>query len=87
MKKLNLRKTRTPETRETLERFLCWPTLLQKWKNKKVLIWSGQWQLYWRSNKCGYTCSPFEAGIYDFDEAFFATKHCGPEKRIEFKLA
>jgi hypothetical protein len=54
--------------------------------NKRVRIWSGEWGMYWRPNYSGYTRDGLEAGVFDFDEAWLHTSHCGPEKRIEFRI-
>ena len=48
------------------------------------LIWSGEHQAYWRPDSCGYTTIRAAAGRYTFDEAWKATSHAGPEKKIEF---
>ena len=64
-----------------------WPSLCERWRGKQVRIWSGQWEAYWRPNGAGYTTDGLEAGVYDFSEALARTSHCGPEKRIEFKMA
>lgn len=50
-----------------------------------VLIWSGEHGAYWRPNSCGYTTLPAEAGRWTLAEAYFQTKHCGPEKSISFQ--
>ena len=47
-----------------------------------VLIWSGQWGLWWRPNYNGYTGKIEEAGVYDARDALAHTIHCGPEKKI-----
>ena len=49
-------------------------------------IWSDQWGAYWRENKCGYTNDKGKAGVYSFEEAFKATSHCGPEKKIYYEF-
>lgn len=50
-----------------------------------VLIWSGEHRSYWRPNGNSYTANPATAGRWTFAEAYFATKHCGPEKAISFQ--
>lgn len=50
----------------------------------KVRIYSKQWQMFWRENRSGYTNHPENAGIYDIEDAYKATSHCGEEKGIEF---
>ena len=49
-----------------------------------VYIYSGEHHAYWRPKAQGYTSNLNEAGVWLFPEAFAITKHCGPEKRIEF---
>lgn len=53
--------------------------------NKKVLIYSGQWGSYWRSNSAGYTSNTNEAGVYTAKDAWDNVSHCGPEKLIDFR--
>jgi hypothetical protein len=55
-----------------------------KMAGKRVLIWSGEHGCYWRPDRCGYTRRTDDAGIYEFHDAWAATSHCGPEKRIAF---
>ena len=50
-----------------------------------VRIWSGEHHAWWRENRCGYTTHKMEAGIYRFADAYDATAHCGPEKRIQLQ--
>lgn len=50
----------------------------------KVLIWSGEHEAYWREGCCGYTDQKSQAGVYVFEDAYDATKHCDPSKRIAF---
>lgn len=49
----------------------------------KCLIWAGDGGCYWLANYCGYG-GISDAGIYDFEDAFEHSRHCGPEKRIEY---
>lgn len=49
------------------------------------LIYSGEHGAYWRPGGHGYTTRPDEAGRWTLAEAYFATKHCGPEKAISFQ--
>ena len=51
---------------------------------KQVWIWSGEHHAWWRENRCGYVDEIRGAGVYDFAEAFRATSHCGPEKKIRY---
>lgn len=48
----------------------------------RVRIWSGQWQLWWRSNGAGYTPCKADAGIYEIDDAWGRVYHVGPEKKL-----
>lgn len=50
----------------------------------KVFIWSDEHRAYWRPGRAGYTTHQIAAGIYDFEDAWNSTRHCGPEKRIVF---
>lgn len=54
------------------------------WLGKKVFIWSREHSAFWRENARGYTTYTNDAGVYDFADAYEHTKHCGPEKKIEF---
>ena len=69
---------------ETLDRMLRWPGLTHAWTGKTVRIYSGEHRAFWRANGAGYTLHPIDAGVYPFADAYDATKHCGPEKEIEF---
>jgi hypothetical protein len=51
---------------------------------ERVRIWSQEHQSYWRANAQGYTRELAAAGIYDFEDAYARTKHCGPEKMIHY---
>lgn len=51
--------------------------------NDKVLIYAGDGRCYWKQDQHGYT-SALYAGVFSREEAIALTKHCGPEKRIEF---
>lgn len=51
-----------------------------------VLIWSDEHRAWWRPDRCGYTTIRDRAGVYSFDDAWDATHHCGPEKRIVFEV-
>lgn len=57
----------------------------EHWLGRKVRIWSAEHQAWWRANRCGYTVHPEAAGTYSFAEAWEATRHCGPEKRIIYE--
>jgi len=53
-------------------------------KIDRVLIYSGEWQAYWRPGGKGYTTSEGEAGIYNMVEAYNKTSHCDSSKKITF---
>lgn len=48
----------------------------------KVRIWSNEWKQWWKPKAQGYSPDINDAGIYDAQDAFRRTKHCGPEKKI-----
>lgn len=52
----------------------------------KVRIWSGEYGLWWKADRQGYTDSPERAGVYPFADAWHASGHCGLEKRIAFDV-
>lgn len=68
--------------KETLYRIKRWPTLLSRFPF--VRIYSAEHQAYWRGTGQGYTLIPEESAIWEAEDAFDRTKHCGPEKKIEF---
>jgi hypothetical protein len=57
-----------------------------KLAGKRVRIWSDEHRAWWRRDCCGYTVHAEAAGIYAFEDAWQATNHCGPEKRIVFEV-
>jgi hypothetical protein len=57
-----------------------------KFAGQKVLIWSGEHLAWWRPNAAGYTTVRENAGVYLFEDAYDRTRHCGPEKKIEYYL-
>ena len=57
-----------------------------KLAGKQVRIWSAEHGAFWRENRCGYTIYRELAGVYLFEDAWLATNHCGPEKRISFEV-
>lgn len=59
---------------------------MQKNKDKKVMIHSGECGLYWRPNRSGYTYLENEAGVYTLADAYDASGHCGRGKCISYKL-
>ena len=70
------------EDRETLERLKRWPGLFKRFQ--KVRIFSAEWGYFWRGNGIGYTSNPEESDVKTIEDAFKQTRHCGPEKRIQF---
>ena len=52
----------------------------------KVWIYSAEHNAWWRPNSRGYTSNKEIAGVYDLTDAYSATSHCGPEKKIFFEL-
>jgi hypothetical protein len=70
--------------RETLERLKRWPQLMGRFP--KVRIYSAQWSAYWRGTGNGYTEHPEASHVWDIQEAFEQTRHCGPEKLIQFRM-
>jgi len=61
------------------------PAIVSAFAEDACLIWSGEWQAYWRAGGNGYTKSADEAGWYTIAAAYARTKHCGPEKQIAFE--
>lgn len=60
------------------------PDLKDEWRDKKVLIWSGQWGAFWRPDSSGYTKFVDDAGLYTMEEALADTWHAGREKQISY---
>lgn len=69
----------------SLEMFKANADLVNQFKGIKCHIFSAEWGYYWRERCAGY-CQVNEAGVYEFEEAFQSTHHCGSEKQIWFKL-
>lgn len=61
------------------------PVIAAIFADDVCLIWSGEWQAYWRDGGNGYTKSASAAGWYTISAAYERTRHCGPEKRIAFE--
>jgi len=59
---------------------------MKKYGDKMVYIYTGQWRALWRPNSNGYTDDKSQAGIYSLREAHEASGHCGPEKKIFYKI-
>lgn len=68
--------------RETLERIKRWPNLINRFP--KVRIYSAEHQAFWRGMGRGYTLNPEESEIWFCRDAVQKTRHCGPEKRIQY---
>ena len=68
--------------RETLERIIRWPQLMHRFP--RIRIYSAEHQAFWRGSGNGYTDDATVSDIWDCVVAFERTKHCGPEKRIQF---
>jgi hypothetical protein len=94
MKKTSTKSKAQPRTAGSLERVVIplrrikrWPTLKRHLEGRRVRIYSREWMLWWRENGAGYTDVPTEAGVYEFEDAFLRSGHCGPEKGIEYETA
>lgn len=62
------------------------PATRAAWAGKLVYIWSHEHGAYWRVNASGYTTRITNGvGVFDFQDAYNRTKHCGLEKGIEFE--
>jgi hypothetical protein len=53
--------------------------------NLPVRIYSAEHHAYWRPGGNGYCSCSCVAGVFDLADAYRRTRHCGPEKRIEFE--
>jgi len=51
----------------------------------KVRIYSEEHHSWWKPNELGYTTDILQAGIYDVDDAWYATKHFPAEKKVSFE--
>ncbi|MBI0474253.1 hypothetical protein D9601_02590 [Sphingomonas sp. MA1305] len=61
------------------------PTIAAAFADDACLIWSGEWQSYWRAGGNGYTKAAAEAGRYTIQAAYEGTRHCDPSKQIMFE--
>ena len=68
--------------RETLERIKRWPSLMSRFDT--VRIYSAEHGTYWRGTGQGYTTEPNESNVWEIEEAYNRTKHCCPQKQIQF---
>ena len=57
--------------------------IIESYGNKMVHIYSREHGLYW-SGESGYTRDKTKAHAFTLRYAYGLTKHCGPEKGIEF---
>ena len=48
------------------------------------MIWSGEWDAWWKQDACGYTTDSRLAGRFMFEEAERISHHAGNEKQIEY---
>lgn len=58
----------------------------KKFRGKKVRIWSGQWDAYWKSNHCGYTSEISVAGLYDIREGIGICRGVDLRKRLKLEI-
>lgn len=64
------------------------PTRAEQLAGRNVYIVSNDGApCYWKPNKSGYSGCIRKAGVYKFEEAYEATNHCGPEKRVGYSPA
>jgi len=70
------------DDRETLERIKRWPGLVARFP--RVRIYSAEWGAFWRGKGNGYTENAEESDVLEIGAAVARTKHCGPEKQIQF---
>lgn len=64
------------------------PTLPDELRGKEILIWSAEWDAWWRPNGCGYTCDRGQAGRWiNLEAALEASRHASAEKRIQYEAA
>lgn len=54
------------------------------WARQNVKIWSEEHRAWWRDGGAGYTDDISQAWVLDFPTAYDETKHCGPEKKINY---
>jgi hypothetical protein len=73
------------DDRETLERIKRWPGLLIRFR--RVRIYSAEHGAFWRGKGNGYTANAAESDVWDIGAAVARTRHCGPEKQIQFVFA
>ncbi len=76
-----------PAMKRTLNGMKRHPNIRERFAGKSVRIWSDQWKQWWRPDANGYTPEIAEAGVYDFEDAWNRSHHCGPGKKIVYVLA
>lgn len=57
------------------------------WARRNVRVWTQEHGAWWRPDAQGYTDDDNQAWILDFPTAYERTKHCGPEKKINYFTA
>lgn len=72
---------------EELKEDESWQELDSMTSGRLVRIYSYQHNAYWRPDGKGYVTDGLAAGVFLLGAAYDLTKHCGPEKRITFRLA
>lgn len=60
------------------------PRAREAFAGKPVRIHSGQWGQWWMPDGNGYTSDVVESGVYQFEDAWGRSSHCGPEKKIRY---
>jgi len=71
--------------RETLERIKRWPQLVSRFPH--VRIFSAEHSAFWRGEGNGYTEFASVSKVWLCKDAVARTRHCGPEKKIQFVQA
>lgn len=61
------------------------PALRQYLDGCTCNIYSGEHRAYWGQEYCGYHYLE-NAGSYRFKDAWEHSKHCGPEKKIVYRI-
>ena len=64
--------------------FLQHPEAVEKYKDRKVIIYSGYRCAYWSKKQDTYTTKKSEALILTLSQALISSSHCSPENKIEF---
>ena len=53
---------------------------------KKIKVFSGEWNMYWSQGRIAYTANPEQAGIFILKEAFEWSKHYTDENKMQFEF-